>query len=142
MRGYLLIRVSGDQYGLPIEEVVEVVDNAKTETVPGAQQAVRGIARIRGRMVPVVHLGALLTGCSPPSECAHTFVVARCGDRQVAFEVDDADAVVREVTVSVPPEGRLPWILGVARHDEELIPILDMDALSERLTARYSEAVP
>jgi purine-binding chemotaxis protein CheW len=142
MMGYLLIRVSGDRYGLPIEEVVEVVDNAKAETVLGAQHAVRGIARIRGRMVPVVHLGALLTGCSPPSECTHTVVVARCGDRRVAFEVDDADAVVREAPVSVPPEVRLPWISGVARHNEELIPILDMDVLSERLTARYSEAIP
>ncbi len=142
MMGYLSIRVSGDRYGLPIEEVVEVVDDAKAEKVPGAQQAVRGIARIRGRMVPVVHLGALLTGCSPPDECAHTVVVARCGDRRVAVEVDDADAVVRETSVSVPPETRLPWISGVARHDEEVIPILDMDVLSERLTARYSEAVP
>jgi len=137
-----LIRVSGDRYGLPIEEVVEVVDDAKAETVPGAQQAVRGIARIRGRMVAVVHLGALLTGCSPPNECAHTVVVVRCGDRRVAFEVDDADAVVRETSVSVPEEARLPWISGVARHNGDLIPILDMDALSERLTARYSEAVP
>ena len=142
MMGYLLIRVSGDRYGLPIEEVVEVVDDAKAETVPGAQQAVRGIAIIRGRTVPVVHLGALLTGCSPPNECARTVVVARCGDCRVAFEVDDADAVVREAPVSVPPEAHLPWISGVARHSEELIPILDMDALSERLTARYSEAVP
>ncbi len=140
MMGYPLIRVSGDRYGLPIEEVVEVVDDAKAETVPGAQQAVRGIARIRGRMVAVVHLGALLTGCSPPNECAHTVVVVRCGDRRVAFEVDDADAVVRETSVSVPEEARLPWISGVARHNEELIPSLDMDALNERLTARYSEA--
>lgn len=142
MTGYLVIRVSGDRYGLPIEEVVEVVDDAKAETVPGAQHAVRGIARIRGRMVPVVHLGALLTGCSPPSECTHTVVVVRCGDRRVAFEVDDADAVVRAVPVSVSSEVRLPWISGVARHNDDLIPILDMDALSERLTAPYSEAVP
>ncbi len=69
-------------------------------------------------------------------------MVARCGDRRVAFEVDDADAVVREAPVSIPPEASLPWVSGVARHDEELIPILDLDALSERLTARYSEAVP
>ena len=142
MMGYLLIRVSGDRYGLPIEEVVEVVDDAKAEMVPGAQRAVRGIARIRGRMVPVVHLEALLTGCSLPNECTHTVVVARCGDRRVAFEVDDADAVVRDAPVSVPPEGRLPWISGIARHHEESIPILDMGALSERLTAPYGEAVP
>ncbi len=141
MMGYLLIRVSGDRYGLPIEEVLEVADDAKAEMVPGGQHAVRGIARIRGRMMPVVHLEALLTGCSPPNECTHTVVVARCGDRRVAFEVDDADAVVREAPVSIPPEAGLPWVSGVARHDEELIPILDMDALSERLTARYSEAV-
>lgn len=142
MNGYLLIRVNGDPYGLPINEVVEVVDDAKTEPVPGAQQAVRGIARIRGRTVPVVNLGSLLTECVPPPDHPRTVVVARCGDRRVAFEVDDADAVVREEPIRVPAEIHFPWVSGVAQHQDNLIPVLDMDRVGERLVTPSGEPAP
>ena len=53
--------------------------------------------------------------------------------RAVAFEVDDADDVVREAALPVPPGESLPWASGVARRRGALIPILDVDALGERL---------
>lgn len=142
MKGYLLVRAGGDRYGLPIGEVVEVIDHAATEPVPGGLPAVLGVARIRGRLVPVVHLGALLTDCVPAEVERRTVVVTRCGARRVAFEVDDADAVVRGMSIPAPPEGKLPWVSGVARHDEGLIPILDMDMLNERLAIRSGEGMP
>ena len=142
MKGYLVVRVGGDRYGLPIGEVVEVVDDAATEPVPGGIPAVLGVARIRGRMVPVVHLGALLTDCAPSERERRTVVVTRCGAGRVAFEVDDADAVVRDVAIPVSQDGKAPWASGVVRHDEALIPILDMDMLDERLAIRSGEATP
>ncbi len=139
MSGYLLVRVNGDRYGLPIRQVVEVVDDTESEPIPGAQPAVRGIANVRGRMLPVVHLGALLTSGAPPDRRSHTVVVARVLERVVAFEVDDADAVVREAPLPAPPGSHLSWASGVASHSEELIPILNMDALGEMLAAVWDD---
>ena len=142
MKGYLVVRAGGNRYGLPIGEVVEVVDDAATEPVPGGQPALVGVARIRGRMLPVVHLGALLTECAPSQRERRTVVVTRCGARKVAFEVDDAVAVVRDVTIPVPSDGNVPWASEVAHFDEALIPILDMDMLNERLATRSGETTP
>lgn len=141
MNGYLVIRAGGDLYGLPIENVVEVVDGAGTEPIPGVQRAVRGVTKIRGRTMPVVHLAALLGAGDVPSNRTNTVVVARYGARRIAFEVDDADAVVRDPSIPAPPGGELPWVTGVARYDERLIPILDMELLSERLAAPTEEAI-
>jgi len=49
--------------------------------------------------------------------------------------VDDADAVVREQPLPVPRGQTLPWAIGVAEQagGAGLVPILDLDALSERL---------
>jgi hypothetical protein len=55
-------------------------------------------------------------------------------NRQVAFEVDDADAVVREQPLPVPRGQSLPWAAGVAKQESGLVPILDLDALSDRIT--------
>ncbi len=133
MSGYLLVRANGSQYGLPIGEVIEVVDDAVSEPVPGGQRAVRGVVKVRGHMVPVVHLGALLNDRTPPEEGSGTIVVTRCGDRRVAFEVDDADVVVRDAPMPAPAGSALPWASGLARYDEALIPILDVELLGERL---------
>ena len=134
MNGYLLVRANGKQYGLPIEEVVEVVDRAASEPVPGGQRAGRGVVKVRGQMLPVVHLGALLNDRTPPEEETGTMVVTRFSDnKRVAFEVDDADAVVRDVPIPVPPGTELPWASGLARYREALIPILDVKLLGDRL---------
>ncbi len=136
MKGYLLVRSDGTRLGLPLEQVVEVVDDAEATPIPGVAKAVRGVAQVRGRLIPMVHLGALLTGGMPQGTARGTVVVATCGDGPVAFEVDDADAVVRETALPVPPGRQFPWASGVAAVDDELIPILDFEILAERLVMR------
>ena len=133
-RGYLLVRVEGRQYGLPLSGVLEVSDVTELLDAPRAVPAVRGLTTFRGRLVPLVHLGALLGGRAAPEQRPGTAVLVRLGPRQVAFEVDDADEVVREAALPVPRSEHLPWAAGVARpRAGGLVPILDLDALEERM---------
>ncbi|HLB81804.1 MAG TPA: chemotaxis protein CheW [Gemmatimonadales bacterium] len=136
-RGYLLVRVDGRAYGLPLARVLEVGDLAEVLDVPRALPAMRGLTPLRGRLVPVVHLGALLGDRAPPAERGRTAVLVEIGAgegaRQVAFEVEDADDVVREAALPVPLGESLPWASGVARRRGALVPILDLDALGDRI---------
>jgi chemotaxis signal transduction protein len=137
-RGYLLVRVDGKAYGLPLARVLEVGDVGEVLDVPRALAAVRGVTPLRGRLVPLVHLGALLGDRPPPVERGQAAVLVQLGAgeglRQVAFEVDDADDVVREAALPVPRGESLPWAAGVARRKGTLVPILDLDALGDRIT--------
>ena len=137
-RGYLLVRVEGSEYGLPLARVLEVGDVGDVLDVPRALAAVRGLTPLRGRLVPLVHLGALLGERPVPPERGRTAVLVELGAgegrRQVALEVDDADDVVRETALPVPRDQSLPWAAGVARRRGSLVPILDLDALGDRIT--------
>ena len=141
MKGYLLVRSEGKSYGLPVASVLEVGDTTEVLAVPRKLPAVRGLTSLRGRLVPLIHLGALLTGREAPASVAaagsRTIVLVQLGgvrrDRQVAFEVDDADAVVREEPLPVPRGQSLPWAAGVAERENGLVPILDLDALGDRI---------
>jgi chemotaxis signal transduction protein len=135
MKGYLLIRSEGKSYGLPVARVLEVGDTTEVLGVPHTLPAVRGLTPLRGRLVPLIHLGSFLTGrAAPESAGVRTIVLVDIKGRQVAFEVDDADAVVREQPLPVPHGQSLPWASGVAeRADGELVPILDLDALGDRI---------
>jgi chemotaxis signal transduction protein len=88
-------------------------------------------------LVPLVHLGALLGERDAPAERGRATVLVEVGAgegvRQVAFEVDDADDVVREPALPVPQGESLRWASGVARRRGALVPILDLDALGDRI---------
>jgi len=135
MSGYLLIRAEGRPYGLPLASVRQVDDIGEVLEVPRALPAIRGLTPIGGRLVPLVHLGALLGDRMPPLERGRTIVVVALArdERLVAFEVDDADEVVREGALPVPRGESLPWASGVARRADALVPILDVALLEERI---------
>ena len=133
MKGYLLVRAEGRAYGLPVGRVLEVADTGQVRDVPRTLPALRGLTLLRGRLVPLIHLGAFLAGRAAPAEVGRTVVLVELRGRQVAFEVDDADAVVREQAMPVPRGQSLPWASGVAEQDGALVPILDLEALGDRI---------
>jgi purine-binding chemotaxis protein CheW len=133
VKGYLLVRAEGRAYGLPVGRVLEVADAGQVLDVPRSLPAVRGLTALRGRLVPQIHLGAFLAGRAAPAEQGRTVVLVELRGRQVAFEVDDADAVVREQALPVPRGQSLPWAAGVAEQDGTLVPILDLEALGDRI---------
>ena len=142
MKGYLLVRSEGKPYGLPVSRVLEVGDATEVLNIPRKVRSVRGLTTLRGRLVPLVHLGAFLNGRDMPvaeNDAVRTVVLVELGTagKQVAFEVDDVDAVVHEQPLPVPRgQGQaLPWAAGVAElaGGGGLVPILDLDALGDRI---------
>ena len=133
MSGYLLVRVGNVRYGLPLTAVVEVVDTAQVFPVPGAHAAVRGVTSIRDRLVTCVRLGALIGGGNASEEPGGTMAVVDGGGRTIALEVDDAEGIVRDEPVPAPPGWDVPLTQGVTRYGDELIPILDLSGVVERL---------
>jgi len=130
---YLLVRAAGREIGLDVAEVLEVVDLTSTFAVPTTEVAVRGVVAVRERLVPVVSLSAVLWGGECPAERGAVGVLARAGRKRICLEVDEAEAVLAEDVVPVPAGESLPWALGVARREGQLVPILDLKALGARL---------
>jgi purine-binding chemotaxis protein CheW len=131
--GFLLVRAERRAYGLPLDRVVEVADLTEVLEVPRTEAAMRGLTPLRGRLVPLVHLAAFLGQRTPPVERGRAVVLVELQGRLVAFEVDDAEAVVREAALPLPEGESLPWATGVAPRQVGLVPILDLDALGDRI---------
>jgi chemotaxis signal transduction protein len=118
---------------LRVDQVLEVVDEFDVLNVPGSHRSVLGVTPIRHRLVPLVRLASLITGSEPPETRGDAAVLARCLGSLVAFEVDDVEELVMEAPRPAPEAWRLPWAAGVIRHEGQLMPIVDLDVLAERL---------
>jgi chemotaxis signal transduction protein len=136
--GFLLVRAGGHRVGLEVSQVVEVTQLGPVHPVPAVEPAVRGISAIHGRMMLVIHLGSLLAGVRCPAEVGSVAVLVTLDGRHMCLEVDEAEILLREPALPVPPGETLPWAIGVARHSDGLVPLLDLSALSSRLTEAAS----
>lgn len=131
-KGFLLVRAGGRRVGLELSHVIEVTQLGSVHPVPSIEPAVRGVAAVQGKMVPVIHLGALLEGAAYPPVAGDLGVVVMVDGRRLCLEVDEAEVLVRDAPLPVPKGATLPWAVGVARHAGGLVPLLDLPALSSR----------
>lgn len=136
---FLVVRAGGERYGLRLEVVREVVDVAPPRPVPARTTALRGVMPLRDRHCSLLHLASLLSGSAPPAALAETAVVVLVGGVAMALEVDDVEDVVESAATRV---GAAPaaWAEGVWRVGEELVTVLDLGVLAERLTETGSQA--
>jgi chemotaxis signal transduction protein len=132
--GYLLVRVGSRRVGLQLRDVLEVVALGEVHPVPAVEPAVRGVIAVQGRMVPLVHLGALLDGIYQAPLPGDVGVMVEVEGRRLCLEVQEAELLMREPALPVPPGEAMPWAVGVARHSDGIVPLLDLAALSSRLT--------
>ena len=130
--GFLLVRCGGKRVGLELAHVIEVMQVGIVHRVPSREPAVRGVVKVHGRIMPVVHLGALLDAGVCPAAPGDLVVVVSVDGRRICLEIDDAEIVVREPAMPVPAGSTLAWAIGVARHPDGLVPLLDLPALSSR----------
>lgn len=129
----LVVLAGGRRVALALEHLIEVVEPGTPVAVPARQPSIRGVTIVRGRLLPLVHLGALLSGGGCPQQVGEAAVVIAVGSHRICLEVEAVEEVLREAALPVPPGETLPWAAGVIRTADGLLPVLDMPALGGRL---------
>jgi chemotaxis signal transduction protein len=132
-RPVLFARAGRRLVALPLEQLVEVVDPGPAVPVPARDPALRGLATLRGRLVPLVHLGALLSGGRCPQVATDAAIVIAVGGRALCLEVEAVEEVAHGEIVPIPAGEALPWAVGVVRTAGEIVPVLDVTAVGTRL---------
>ena len=133
LAAWLEVEADGRRLGLPVAAVIEVGEPGAILPAPSLVVAVRGVTRPRGRLVPLLHLGALLDERAAPAGRGTATVLVRAAGRSVCFEVDDAFVVQRGEVLPTAGIPGLPYASALARLDGRSIPILDLNTLGERL---------
>jgi chemotaxis signal transduction protein len=92
----VFLRSGGRWFALPAETVAEVATKGAVTRVPGTAKTLLGLTLVRGRLVPVISLPALV-GFAPAGEAAATLprlVIVRAEDSEVALVADEIRGVI------------------------------------------------
>ena len=94
------MEIAGTTYGIPVGLTREVVRNLRITRVPGATSETIGIVNLRGAVVTVLDLAAMLHGGRAVPD--PSIVLIENGDRLVGFAVDKVRDVRAVETASNP----------------------------------------
>jgi purine-binding chemotaxis protein CheW len=138
---YLTFSVAHAEYGVEIHRVREIIGPVVLEAVPEAAPHIRGILRLRGKVVPVVDLRSrfgLVEGETHRGSCVVT-VLARGwnGPFLIGLLVDGIREVVQVWTQNLEKapvkaeEARDRFLMGSARCQDRVVLLLDVEKVAE-----------
>lgn len=126
-------RLAGQLYGLPIDRVDEIQQLAELLPLPDDDPALVGLIELRGAVIPVLDLRALV-GLDEASYTLETpMVFCTAGSHRVCLIVDSVEDVVDLPPQSIqPPSGVYALadkMLGTVRLPQGVLMLLDVDRL-------------
>ena len=127
-------RVGDEEFGLDILRVQEIIRHQHLTRVPNSSDFVDGVINLRGRVIPVIVLRKRFGISQQPAEGQARIVVLEVQNMVLGFIVDSVPEVLRIPGTAVVPPPRFgkverEYVLGVAKVDERLLLLLDVDRI-------------
>jgi len=129
MNAYVRFLVAEEAYAVSVLNVLEVASLGEVTPVPGAPREILGVRNLRGKILPVIDLAALLG--THGSEAPGRLLVAESEGRQAGLAIDE----VTEVGELAEPveEAESALLTGTLLQEGNLIGVLNMHAVMDAL---------
>jgi len=138
---HVLFTVGGERCALPLQAVREVVLPPSSWTrVPRAPPAVAGVMNLRGRVVLVARLDALLDAPGTGGAGAERVLLLDRGRRDLGLLVGAVQGIEALETVAPLPGHPRACCRGLGQTGGQPVTVLDADALDAALAALFDAA--
>ncbi len=130
-------RLAGRLYGVPVEQVQEVLRPTPITRMPLAAPAVRGLLHLRGAIVTVLDLARVLD-LPAIDDTPRPHIVVRDGERSVSLLVDAIGDVQRHARQDIQPcpdtlsPALRALVEGAIPRAHELLLVLHLEPLLQR----------
>ncbi|HRV90543.1 MAG TPA: chemotaxis protein CheW [Anaerolineae bacterium] len=144
----VVFELANERYGVNITAVESIIKLQTITAVPQAPQFVKGVTNLRGVVLPVINLRQRFDLPQVETTKDTRIVVVEMDGGTVGMIVDAVAEVLRVPDEAIEPPSPLvvtvdsTFIAGIAKLDEQLVIILDLDKV---LTAQEQvdlQAVP
>lgn len=141
----LLFKLAGRQrFGINVFKVQEVIQCPTLTQIPNAHSVICGVARLRGRTIPVLDL-SLAIGLRPLPSSGERYVIVTEYNRTVqGFLVNSVDRIINIgwTEVKAPPAGmgRGAYLTAVTEVEKELIEVIDVEKIMKEVIGGQEDA--
>lgn len=128
-------RLADEEYAVDILQVQEIIKTMEITRVPKAPCFVEGVVNLRGKVIPIVHLRKRLGMPVITQSQESRIIVVDVDEKQIGLIVDAVSEVLRlspkavEVTPSLERKTHADYIMGIGKHENRLITLLDLRKL-------------
>jgi purine-binding chemotaxis protein CheW len=125
--------LAGEQYGLDIGSVQEIIRATDITPVPGAPEHVCGVINLRGKIIPVIDLRKRFGLPDAGRSDARRIIVVELGEKRLGMLVDDVAQVIKVPPADVeeiPAEATTidgNFIRGIGKVGGGLVIMLDLN---------------
>ncbi len=119
-------RMGANHFVAPIDEVSEVIDVPSFTIVPGVKSWVRGIANVRGRLLPIMDLSSFLDASGKDREMNRRIIVVDKEDMYSGLVVDEVLGMqhfptdIYQESVEACGEAVDPFVMGGFQREDVL----------------------
>jgi two-component system chemotaxis response regulator CheV len=140
----LLFRLNGPQlYGINVFKVREVLQCPQLTSMPKSNPIVRGVASVRGRIVPVLDLALATSGQALDSAHEGFVIITEYNMKEQGFLVSAVDRIVNLnwEEIHPPPQGagRDHYLTAVTRVDDRMVEIIDVEKVLSEVSPSSEE---
>lgn len=145
----LMFRLKGRQiFAINVFKIQEVLQVPHLTVMPSAHPAIRGIAYLRGRAVPVIDLNVAIGRKPLPSNDQCNLIVTEYNRSVQGFLIGSVDRIVNLNWDSIQPppkaSGKTHFLTAFTRINDEIVEILDVERILSDIippTTTVSEGV-
>jgi purine-binding chemotaxis protein CheW len=134
VRKYLIFSLAGEDYGVSISKIREIIGYTQTSPVPGTPDHVKGVLELRDRIIPIVDLRLMLGQSEAEPTDATSILILGVGT-PVGIIIDAVQAVdaIRAEDIEPPSDVGIPVdveaLSGMCQVDGRRRLLLDIDRL-------------
>jgi purine-binding chemotaxis protein CheW len=134
LRQLVSFHLAGEEFGLDILRVQEIIRMMDLTRVPNSPDFVEGVINLRGKVIPVIGLRKRLGLPAQEHDTKTRIVVVEVNGSVLGFIVDAVSEVLRITSDTIEPAPRVAkvereYIAGVGKLEDRLLLLLDLDRL-------------
>ncbi|MBR1470787.1 MAG: purine-binding chemotaxis protein CheW [Lachnospiraceae bacterium] len=137
---YIVIRIGDEQYGIDIKYIDNIVRMQQITRVPQVPGYFKGVINLRGEVLPVLSLRVKM-GLNQDEITKDTRIIIIKMDQHepIGVMVDSVKEVVNLSSAEIERVGfesredRGAYAMGIGKHEDGLITLLDMDLVLQGL---------
>src|SRR3954462_8499782 len=126
----VVFSLGDEEYALPITQVQEIIRSPEPRAVASEERWLKGVIRLRGKIIPVCDLAARLGRATERADGAKIVIVETDGGTAGVI-VDDVEEVLtldHDQLDAVPAAGT-EFIEGIAKIGDRLVVLLSPDGI-------------